>query len=150
MKKTKYIIFLHAIIFLYSLSALCSKFASGLPFFSLNWCLLYALMIFILGVYAILWQQLLKFLPLNFAFANKSLTIVWGMLFGILIFNDEITPFRIIGALIVLAGVIVMVTGGEGDRNKLTANAIATDGSCEPSCEASQDSSDALKTEGSL
>ena len=114
MGKVKNIIFLHLIIFLYSLSSLCSKFASKLEFFSFKWCALYALLIFILGIYAILWQQLLKVMPLNLAYANKSVTLLWGMLFGIFIFKETVTLTNILGGLIVLAGVIVMVT----DRKK--------------------------------
>ena len=114
MGRVKNIIFLHLIIFLYSLSSLCSKFASKLEFFSFKWCALSALLIFILGIYAILWQQLLKVMPLNLAYANKSVTLLWGMLFGIFIFKETVTLTNILGGLIVLAGVIVMVT----DRKK--------------------------------
>lgn len=113
MKKIGNIIFLHSIIFLYSLTSLCSKFASGMEFFSWEWILVYGLQIFILGVYAILWQQILKRMNLNFAFANKSLALVWGMLFGFLVFDEKISALNILGALIVLIGVIVMVTGEE-------------------------------------
>ncbi len=115
MGKVKNFIFLHLIIFLYSLSSLCSKFASRMEFFSFQWCALYALLIFILGVYAILWQQLLKVMPLNLAYANKAVTLLWGMLFGVLVFKETISLTNILGGLIVLAGVIVMVT----DRKKI-------------------------------
>lgn len=110
MGKVKNFIFLHLIIFLYSLSSLCSKFASRLEFFSFEWCALYALLIFILGIYAILWQQLLKVMPLNLAYANKAVTLLWGMLFGVLVFKETVSLTNILGGLIVLAGVIVMVT----------------------------------------
>ena len=110
MGKVKNFIFLHLIIFLYSLSSLCSKFASRLEFFSFQWCALYALLIFILGIYAILWQQLLKVMPLNLAYANKAVTLLWGMLFGVLVFKETVSLTNILGGLIVLAGVIVMVT----------------------------------------
>ena len=110
MKKIGNIIFLHSIIFLYALSSVCAKFASRMEFFSLRWMLLYGLQIFILGVYAILWQQVLKRMKLNFAYANKSLTLVWGMLFGLFIFKEGISLFNILGAAVVLAGVIIMVT----------------------------------------
>ena len=85
-----------------------------MEFFSFQWCALYALLIFILGVYAILWQQLLKVMPLNLAYANKAVTLLWGMLFGVLVFKETISLTNILGGLIVLAGVIVMVT----DRKK--------------------------------
>ena len=130
MDKLKNIFFLHAIIFLYSLTSLCAKFASKLAFFSLHWILLYGLQIFILGIYAILWQQVLKRLPLNFAFANKSLTILWGMLFGILIFKEIPTATNIIGGVIVLIGVVIMVTAPTKDKGDglLTDASIGEEG----------------------
>jgi len=110
MKHIKTLIYLHCIILLYSFTSICSKFASKYPFLSLTWCAIYATMIFILGVYAILWQQILKKLPLNVAYANKSVTLAWGMIFGSLIFNEKITVTNVIGAIIVLIGVILMLT----------------------------------------
>ena len=121
-EKIKNFILLHAILFLYSLSAVCSKYASGLRFLSIKWCILYALMIFILGVYAILWQQILKKLPLNLAYANKAVTIIWGMLFGILLFDEgkSFTVWKIIGSVIVLVGVILMVTGEKNEKKNVS------------------------------
>ena len=112
MKNVKALLFLHLILVIYSLSSVCSKFASKEQFLSLKWILLYGLLIFCLGIYAILWQQVLKQLPLNIAYANKSVTLAWGMLFGALIFNEEnvFTLPKIIGAIIILIGVIIMVT----------------------------------------
>ncbi len=110
MKNIKNIIFLHLIIIIYSLSSVFSKFASRYPFFSLKWIILYGIIIFLLGIYALLWQQVLKHLPLNLAYANKAITLAWGMIFGAVIFKEEITAQNIAGALIVLAGVIIMVT----------------------------------------
>ena len=112
-EKIKNLLFLHAIIFLYSLTAVCAKVAAGMEFFSFKWILVYGLQILILGVYAILWQQILKKMPLNFAYANKALSLVWGMLFGLVLFDEEITIFNIIGAVIVLCGVLFMVTSNE-------------------------------------
>ncbi|MBQ7333701.1 MAG: DMT family transporter [Clostridia bacterium] len=120
MKKIGNIIFLHSIIFLYALTSLCSKFASGMEFFSRKWILVYGLQIFILGIYAILWQQILKRMNLNFAYANKSLALVWGMLFGFLVFKETISVWNILGAVIVLIGVIVMVTGEDEKEVKNT------------------------------
>lgn len=124
MKKLGNIIFLHSIIFLYALTSLCSKFASGMEFFSLEWILVYGLQIFILGIYAILWQQILKRMNLNFAYANKSIALVWGMLFGVLIFKESISVWNILGAVIVLIGVIVMVTGDDEKEEKNTVKEI--------------------------
>lgn len=40
----------------------------------------YGLVILTPGVYAIVWQQIIKRLPLTAAHANKAVTIVWGFL----------------------------------------------------------------------
>lgn len=111
MKKIKSFIILHLILMLFSIGGVISKMASGQPFLSLNFCLLCGALILVLGVYALLWQQILKQIPLTVAFANKAVTIIWGMLWGVILFNENISVQNIIGAVIVLAGIILMVTG---------------------------------------
>ena len=44
-------------------------------------------------------------MPLSVAYANKAVTVVWGCLWGVLIFHERLTPGKVIGALMVLAGV---------------------------------------------
>ena len=65
----------------------------------------YAGMIALLGIYAIGWQQVIKRLPLTFAYANKAVTVAWGIVWGMLLFNERVSPLKLLGALIVLAGV---------------------------------------------
>lgn len=113
MEKIKPYLVLNLILFFYSLGGVCSKTASGMEFLSLKFCLFYGAAIFILGVYALLWQQIIKKLPLNIAYANKAITLIWGMMWGALIFKEHITLSNIIGAVVVLAGILLMVTGGE-------------------------------------
>ena len=69
----------------------------------------YGVSILILGMYAILWQQILKRFSLTTAFFNKAITIIWGMLWGIIFFKEAITINMIIGAIIVLIGVGLVV-----------------------------------------
>lgn len=113
MKKAYPFLVLHLIILISSLGGICSKTAASKPFLSFEWILYYGLLILILGIYAIVWQQILKHIPLNVAYANKAIGIVWGMLWGVLVFHETIAPLSIVGALIVIAGVLLMVTGGE-------------------------------------
>lgn len=113
MKKFKPYIILHLILMLYSISGICSKTASGKEFLSFEFCLFYGLVLFIMAVYALLWQQVLKRIPLNIAYANRAVTLVWGMVWGAVVFKEQITVSNIIGAVVVLAGVLLMVTGGE-------------------------------------
>lgn len=110
-EKIKPYLILHLILVFYSLGGICSKIASGKGFLSLEFCLFYGMMIAVLGVYAVLWQQVIKKIPLNVAYANKAVTLIWGMVWGALIFKEHISLPNIIGAAVVLAGVILMVTG---------------------------------------
>lgn len=118
MKKVFPYIMLHAIIILYSLASICSKVASSKEFMSLEWILFYGLEIFILGVYAILWQQILKKIPVNIACTNKAVTLIWSTIWGIVLFSETITWNNFIGAVVVLVGVILMVAGAEEKQHE--------------------------------
>lgn len=116
MNQIKPFIFLHIILLMYSCCGICSKQAALAPFLSFRFFIFYGLVIIILGIYAILWQQVLKHLPLTVAFANKAVTIIWGMVWGALLFQEVITFKMLLGAVIVIAGVIVVVTGGAEEQ----------------------------------
>ena len=98
---------LHLLLMLYSCIGICSKFASGYPMLSLQFCALYALLIVLLGVYAIGWQQMLKRLPLTTAYANKAVTILWGIVWGFLIFSEPVSIGKVIGGLFIIVGIVV-------------------------------------------
>lgn len=111
--KIKNYLFLHILIFILSFSGVASKFAAKHEFLSFEYILFYGISIFVLGFYALAWQQVLKRIPLTTAFCNKAATIIWGMLWGVLIFGEQITINMIIGAVIVLIGVCLVVTSDE-------------------------------------
>lgn len=104
---------LHGSLLLYSTTTVFSKIAAEKEFLSLGFILFYSLMLFILVVYAVLWQQILKRFPLTLAFANKSVVIVWGILWGAFLFQETITWQMIAGAIIIMIGVITVVTDDE-------------------------------------
>ena len=112
-EKVKYFIILHILLAVYSMGGICSKMASGYDFLSFWFIFWYGLVILNLAVYAIVWQQVIKHLPLTTAYANKAITIVWGILWGLIFFGEQIKINMIIGAVIVIVGVIVVVTGDE-------------------------------------
>lgn len=111
MEKTnkKVFVALHLLLLFYSLSSVLSKLAAGLPFMSIKWCICYAGMIGILGVYAVGWQQILKRLPLTVAFANKAVTLVWSLVFGALLFSEHIKLTQLIGCALAVVGVVLFV-----------------------------------------
>ncbi len=111
------LIALHVLLFVFSLSGFFSKNAAAQPFMSVEFVALYAGMLFILGVYAVGWQQILKRLSLTVAFANKAVTIVWGIVWGVLFFGETLTWQMVAGACIVIAGVVLFsIADGEDQR----------------------------------
>lgn len=109
MKQPKWFLLLHLILGIYASSSVCSKLAARQPFLSLAFCLLYGAMLLALVVYAFGWQQVIKHLPLTTAYANKAVTVVWGILLGFLLFGESVTPRQILGALVIIVGIVLYV-----------------------------------------
>ncbi|MCR5671156.1 MAG: transporter [Butyrivibrio sp.] len=97
----------------YSLSTVAANLASKHEFLSLQYILFFGLDFAILAVYALLWQQVIKHFELSIAYSNKSISLMWSMLWNFLIFSQGITPGKVFGVLMVMAGVVIMNMGGE-------------------------------------
>jgi drug/metabolite transporter (DMT)-like permease len=110
LKNLKTYVLLHGLMLLFSFSPICSKLAGQQPLFSFRFFFFYGLVILILGIYAILWQQVIKRLPLTTAYANKAVTVVWGMLWGMVIFGEVITTQKVLGAAIIVGGILLYAT----------------------------------------
>ena len=112
MKKNtiKALCFLHLLLVIYSITGIFSKIAASQSFLSFEFCICYATIIGLLGIYAIGWQQIIKQLPLTVAFANKAVTIVWNIVWGVLFFQETISVGKLIGVVLVICGVILFVT----------------------------------------
>ena len=78
-KKVITIALLHIMLMVYSMSGICSKMASKQEFLSLRFLLYYAGVIVLLAVYAVAWQQIIKRISLTLAYANRAVTVVWGL-----------------------------------------------------------------------
>ena len=104
------LIVLHVLLAVYSVSGILSKMAGKTTFLGLDFCLYYAGIIAILGVYAIVWQQIIKVLPLTVAFANKAITVIWGIIWGVLIFTEEVVPIQLAGCLLIIVGIVLYST----------------------------------------
>lgn len=101
------VLLLHGSLLMYSFSGVFSKMASGFGFLSLEFCFCYGGLLLILGLYAIFWQQIIKRIPLTLAYANKAVTVIWGMIWGIVFFGESISATKVVGAVIVIVGVIL-------------------------------------------
>ena len=107
---------LHLLLLFYSLSSVLSKLAAAQPFLSFQFCLCYGGMFVILVPYALGWQQILKRLPLTVAFANKAVTLVWSMVFGALLFHEQIRLNQVIGCTLAVLGVVLFVQPEQDEK----------------------------------
>ncbi len=102
-------------VLVYSLSTVAANMAAKYEFLSLGYILFFGLEFVVLAIYAVLWQQIIKKFQLSIAYANKSVVLLWTMLWNYLIFAQGITPGKIAGVLLVMAGAVAMNIGGAGE-----------------------------------
>ena len=65
----------------------------------------------------ITWQQIIKYVPLTTAFANKAITVIWGIVWGIVFFHETITIKKLIGTLFVITGIIIYAKADGKEEN---------------------------------
>ena len=112
------ILMLQAVFFIYSISSVVLKFASGKELFSLEFILLYGVDVMILGVYALLWQQVIKKFELSVAYANKAVTLLWALGWSIFLFHEQITVWKGAGIFLVMIGIFIL--NGEEEKSQWT------------------------------
>lgn len=104
------IIFLCFSIAIYSLSGFFTKLAAGYAFISMPYLLCLIAVFGVLGIYAVLWQMILKRVPLSMAYPFRSLGVVYGLAIAGFAFHELITWQNILGGAIVMFGLFIMAT----------------------------------------
>ncbi len=112
-EKLKQIAILQSIILIYTLSTVAAKFASGYEFLSRGFLFCYGIEILILGVYAILWQQIIKRFDISIAYANKAAGIFWSIVWATLFFKEQVTWKNVLGIVVVFIGIMVVNSDDE-------------------------------------
>jgi len=101
---------LYFAIIIYSGCSICNKLSSGYPILSFQFIFFYGMSIAILAIYAVLWQMVLKKFDLSVAYANKPLTTLLSMIWGVVLFHEPVSWNMIVGAAIILIGIRVVVS----------------------------------------
>ncbi len=104
----KMALILQAVVMIYTLAGVCAKNAGNYQFLSIGFIIWFGLEFLVLGVYAILWQQIIKRVDLSIAYTNRSLAIIWSMLWAFLFFKENIRPQNIIGVIIIVIGTLIV------------------------------------------
>ena len=117
----KDILVLQIVIAIYTLSTVMAKQASGQPLFSVGFFGFYGADLLILGIYALLWQQMIKKFELSVAYTNRAMALLWSLIWAVVIFKDNITVKNVIGVALVIAGTII-VNGGRTEEDLTSEN----------------------------
>lgn len=106
--KLLYILFLQFSVIIYTMAGVCSKYASSFELLSVQFILAYVIEIVILGIYAVLWQQIIKNIDIFVAYANKGTSLLWSLLWAVILFKENITINNILGIIVVMIGVMLI------------------------------------------
>ena len=113
MEKIKNIVLLQGIVIIYTISGVMSKQASASGGDIGRFMFFFGMEFLMLGVYAVLWQQMIKRFELSAAYANRSMALVWSMVWAAVYFGNTITVKNITGVLLIVAGIVIINTGKE-------------------------------------
>ena len=113
MQKIKNVALLQGVIIIYTISSVMSKEASASGGNLLRFLFFFGMEFVMLGVYALLWQQMIKRFALSVAYANRSMAVVWSMLWAVLFFHDAITLQNVAGVVLVVVGIWIINTDTE-------------------------------------
>lgn len=90
---------------IYSFTSFFTKTASSYKFLSPKYNLCIFAAITIMFIYALLWQQIIKKIPISDAYMFKGLAVIFTLCISVLFFNETISLTNIIGASLIVFGI---------------------------------------------
>ena len=111
--KWKSILQLQAVVIIYTISSVMAKTATMHKDNKLVFLFFFGMEFIMLGVYALLWQQMIKRFELSVAYANRAMAILWSMIWAVIFFKDQITVRNLLGVAIVIVGIMLINTDKE-------------------------------------
>lgn len=91
----------------YACTSIFTKVASRQEMLSWPYLLWIASAIGVMGLYALLWQQVIARMPLSTAYMFKGTSLVFVLLISALLFGETITTSNLIGSAIIIAGIVL-------------------------------------------
>lgn len=92
---------------IYACTSIFTKMASRQEMLSWPYLLWIAGAVGVMGVYALLWQQVIARMPLSTAYMFKGTSLVFVLLISALLFGEAITTNNLIGSAIIIAGIVL-------------------------------------------
>lgn len=109
---------LQVVVIVYTASSVLGKLAAVSAEGENGWgfLLLYGAEIGVLGIYAVLWQQVIRRVELSVAYANRAVALLWSLLWAVFLFGEKITPAQLLGIALVMIGTAVINGGKEAEK----------------------------------
>ena len=91
----------------YACTSICTKMASQQEMLSLPYLLWIAGAIAVMGLYALLWQQIIARMPISTAYMFKGTSLIFVLLFSAFLFGEGITNKNLVGSAIIITGIVL-------------------------------------------
>lgn len=112
MGKVKDYLLLHICVLIFSFTSVFAKCAANMynegGFWNIKLFLFIFLMLSVCVLYAFFWQKVIKNVDLHVGYANRSVYLIWGQIWAVLIFGEHLSIKNLIGLAVVLTGVIIV------------------------------------------
>lgn len=92
---------------IYACTYICMKMASPHEFLSVPYILWMLGAIGVMGLYAVLWQQILTRIPLSTAYMFKGTSLIFVLLLSAWLFHEGISWQNVLGSIIIVSGIIL-------------------------------------------
>lgn len=92
---------------IYACTSIFTKMASRQEMLSWPYLFWIAGAIGVMGVYALLWQQVIARMPLSTAYMFKGTSLIFVLLISALLFGEAITLNNVLGSVIIIAGIVL-------------------------------------------
>lgn len=91
----------------YACESIFTKLASAQEPMSGRYLLYIGCAVCVLGLYALIWQQIIKRLPVSEAYMFKGTALIFVLLISALLFGEAITLRNVIGAAMIVGGIVL-------------------------------------------
>lgn len=106
-KRTRLFFGLVGVNFVYACTSIFTKMASRQEMLSWQYLFWIAGAVVVMGVYALLWQQVIARMPLSTAYMFKGTSLIFVLLFSAMLFGEVITLNNVIGAVVIIVGIVL-------------------------------------------
>lgn len=89
----------------YASISIVIKLTSMCEMLSWGWILGFGGIVALLGIYAVMWQQVLKRVDLSLAYMFKGTSLLFILVLMALCFGEPITPMKLVGTGIIIVGI---------------------------------------------